>query len=78
MAVFLETSEELREKLHPHALKRLEEWQAEVKQEIPQLVELTLEQINADLSRYLEDTEKTRIKKGDRVLFKRAKGHGSC
>lgn len=63
MAEILEPSEELREKLHPHALKRLEEWRAEVNQEIPQLVELTLEEINADLSRYLEDTEKTRIKK---------------
>lgn len=63
MAEILEPSEKLREKLHPPALKRLQEWLAGVKQEIPQLLGLTLEEINADLSRYLQDTERTRIKK---------------
>jgi hypothetical protein len=59
----LEPGDELRKKLHPHVLKRLEEWRAEIKQKIPEVAELTIEEINADVSRYLEDAEKTELQR---------------
>ncbi|MFC1956595.1 hypothetical protein ACFLWZ_08830, partial [Chloroflexota bacterium] len=63
MTEILEPSDELRKRLHPHAMKRLEKLRSEIMLEIPQLVELTLEQINADIGQYLEGTEKIRIQK---------------
>ena len=75
MAEILEPDDELRKKLHPHALKRLEEWRAEIKQKIPEVAELTMEEINADVSRYLEDAERTELQRyHDEIL----RWLGSC
>jgi len=45
-------------RLHPHALKRFNDWKAEIIREVPQLDHLDIHEINADINTHLKDTEK--------------------
>jgi hypothetical protein len=45
-------------RLNSHALKRFNDWQDRIMREAPQLRQLSMEQIKADLDTYLDDDEK--------------------
>ena len=44
-------------RLHPHALKRLNDFKVEIFNDVPQLEQLTVDEFNADLNTYLNDNE---------------------
>ncbi len=46
-------------RLSPYALKRFNDWKAEIIREVPQLEQLTLDEFNADINTYLNDDEKS-------------------
>jgi hypothetical protein len=50
-------------RLHPYALKRFNDWKAEVFNEVPQLEQLTIDEFNAHINTYLNETEKDRAAK---------------
>jgi len=54
---------EYKKRLNPHALKRLSDWQDRILREVPELGELTREQLTADLDTYLHDGEKVEFSK---------------
>jgi hypothetical protein len=54
---------EYKERLNPYALKRFSDWQERVLSEVPQLRQLTIEQLNADPDTYLRDDEKVEFSK---------------
>ena len=54
---------EYKERLNSHALKRFNDWQERILREVPQLRQLTIEQLNADLDTYLHDNEKVEFSK---------------
>jgi len=47
-----------KERLNSHALKRFNDWQDRIMRETPQLRQLNIEQIRADLATYLHDNER--------------------
>jgi hypothetical protein len=49
------------QKLHSHALERLNDWRNRIMREAPQLRQLTVEQLGADLSAYLHDNERDEL-----------------
>ncbi|MFC1929939.1 hypothetical protein ACFLW6_03660 [Chloroflexota bacterium] len=55
-------------RLHPHALKRFNDWKAKIFNEVPQLEQITLDEVSADINIYLNDGEKSRaVKMEDNV-----------
>jgi hypothetical protein len=54
---------EYKERLNHHALKRFNDWQEHILSKVPQLRQLTVEQLNADLDTYLHDNEKVEFSK---------------
>jgi hypothetical protein len=52
-----------KERLNSHALKRFNDWQEHILGKVPQLRQLTVEQLNADLDTYLHDNEKVEFSK---------------
>jgi len=54
---------EYKERLNPNALKRFNDWQERILGKVPQLRQLTEEQLNADLDTYLHDNEKVEFSK---------------
>ena len=50
-----------KERLNPHALKRYNDWQDRITTKIPQLRQLNIEQIRADLDTYLDDNERLEL-----------------
>jgi hypothetical protein len=51
------------ERIHPHALKRLNDWRSDIGGAVPQLEQATLDEINVDVNTYLDDDEKGNFKK---------------
>ncbi|MFB0556447.1 MAG: hypothetical protein ACETVW_01120 [Dehalococcoidia bacterium] len=47
-----------KERLNSHALERFNDWQDRIMREAPQLRQLNIEQIRADLDTYLHDNER--------------------
>ena len=47
-----------KERLTPHALKRFNDWQERILTEVPQVRQLTTEQLDTHLDSYLRDDEK--------------------
>jgi len=62
MVRVLDPDEKSKKEIHPHALKRFRDWQDEVEREVPQLVELTDSELNADVARYLTEDEQAEAK----------------
>jgi len=58
MVQILSLKPEDEERLNSHALKRFNDWQDRIIREVPQLRQLSIEQIKADLDTYLDDDEK--------------------
>ncbi len=54
---------EYKERLNHCALKRFNDWQERILSKAPQLRQLTIEQLNADLDAYLHDNEKVEFSK---------------
>jgi len=54
---------EYKERLNSYALKRFNDWQEHILSKAPQLRQLTIEQLNADLDTYLHDDEKVEFGK---------------
>ena len=52
---FLNPEDEKR--LHPHALKRFNDFSTEIFNEVPQLEHLNIDEINTDLNTHLNDNE---------------------
>ena len=50
-------------RLHPHALKRFDDFRTEISGEIPQLEQLTISEINAEINANLNDEEQARAAK---------------
>lgn len=50
-------------RLHPYALQCLKDWRAETLRLVPQLGKLGIEDVNSDLSSYLDEDERTRATK---------------
>jgi len=50
-------------RLNPHALERFNNWQDRIMRELPQLRQLSIEQLNADLNTYLHDNEQVEFSK---------------
>jgi hypothetical protein len=50
-------------RLAPHALQRVNDWEDRIVKEIPQLCQLTVEEIMADLENHLDASEKSKLKK---------------
>lgn len=49
-------------RLAPHALQRVNDWEDRIVREIPQLCQLTVEEITADLENHLDASEKSKLK----------------
>ncbi len=62
MVRVLDPDEKSKKEIHPHALKRFRDWQNEVEREVPQLVDLTDSEFNADVARYLTEDEQAEAK----------------
>jgi hypothetical protein len=54
---------EFKERLNPHALKRFSDWLEHILTEVPQIGQLTEEQLNADLDAYLNNDERIEFSK---------------
>jgi len=54
---------EYKGRLNPGALKRFSDWQERILTEVPQIRQLTEEQLNADLDTYLHENEKVEFRK---------------
>jgi len=54
---------EIKKGLHPHALHRFMEWLQGIFTEVPQLKQLTIGEVDADLNTYLNDADKAWAKK---------------
>jgi hypothetical protein len=66
---------EYEKRLHPHTLKRFNDWKAEIINEVPELEQLTIDKFNTDMNTYLNDEEKSRaVKYRDNV----SKWLGKC
>ena len=50
-------------KLHSYALKRFNDWKVALLDEVPQLYQLDIDAVNADINTYLSEEEKARVKK---------------
>ena len=61
--IFFGLKNEDEKRLHPHALKRFNDWKAEIVREMPQLDHLDTHEINADINACLDDDEKARAAK---------------
>jgi hypothetical protein len=61
MVEILSLKPEDEQRLHSHALKRLNDWRNRIMREAPQLRQLTIEQLGADLNTYLHDNEKDEL-----------------
>ena len=60
--LFALTKKEDETRIHPHALKRLNEFKAEVLREVPEIGNLDIEQFNTDVNVYLDDSEIAKAK----------------
>ena len=58
MVQILSLKPEDEERLNSHALKRFNDWQDRIMREAPQIRQLSIEQMKADLDTYLHDNEK--------------------
>lgn len=58
MVQILSLKPEDEERLNSHALKRFNDWQDRIMREAPQIRQLSIEQMKADLDTYLYDNEK--------------------
>lgn len=63
MIEILSLKSEDKEKLHSYALKRFNDWHDSILCKAPQLRQLTIEQISADLNTYLHDNERVEFNK---------------
>ena len=63
MAEIFALKPEDEKKLHSYALKRLRDWTEDLVREVPQLGQLDIDEINADINAYLNDDEKARVMK---------------
>jgi len=54
--------------LYPHAQKRFNDWKEELNKEVPELGELTIEEITADVNDHLDDNEKTWATKYEEIM----------
>lgn len=61
MVEILALKPEDEQRLHSHALKRLNDWRDRIMREAPQLRQLTIERLAADLSIYLNDKERDEL-----------------
>ena len=61
-AIFFINPEE-EKRLHPHALKRFNDFRTEIYNRLPQLEHLTIDEINTDLNTHLNEDEKARAAK---------------
>jgi len=59
--LFLNPEDE--KKLHPHALKRFDDWRKEIFNEVPHPEKLTIDEFNADINTYLNDADKAKAAK---------------
>ena len=57
MIEILSLKPEDKERLNSHALKRLYDWQAEIPSKVPQLRQLSVEQVKNDLATHLDENE---------------------
>jgi hypothetical protein len=58
MVEILALKPEVEQRLHSYALKRLKDWRDRIMREVPQLRQLTVEQLAADLGTFLNDNER--------------------
>ena len=58
MIEILSLKPEDKARLNSHALERLDDWQDQIVREVPQLRQLNVEQIRADLDTYLPENER--------------------
>jgi len=63
MTEILSLGPKYKERLNPGALKRFSDWQEHILREVPQVRQLTIEQLNTDLDTYLRDDEKVEFSK---------------
>ena len=63
MSAILTLKTEDAKRLNPHALKRFNDWQDRILNKVPQLRQLGIEQIRADLNIYLYDNERIEFNK---------------
>jgi hypothetical protein len=61
MVEILSLKPEDEQRLHSYALKRLNDWRDRIMREAPQLRQLTIEQLGADLNTYLHDNERDEL-----------------
>ena len=58
-AIFILNPED-EKRLHPYALKCFNDWKAEIFNEVPQLEQLTIDEINTNINTYLNNDEQAR------------------
>ena len=63
MIEILSLKHEDKERLNSHALKRLNDWQAEILSKVPQLRQFSLEQVKNDLATHLDKSEIAELNK---------------
>ena len=63
MAKILVLKPDDEKRVHPYALKRLSDWRAEILHDIPQLDQLEIDEINADVNAQLNEDERARARK---------------
>ena len=63
MAEILALNPSDEERIHPRAVKRLGDWKAGIARDVPQLEELSLEEIQRDLDHHLSEEEQVRLAK---------------
>ncbi len=69
LAEIFNLNPEIKKGLHPHALKRFDDWIVEIFNEVPQLGQLTIDEINVDINTCLNNDEKARATKYRAVVI---------
>lgn len=54
--------------LYPHAQRRFNDWKEELNKEVPELEELTIEEIRADINEHPDDDEKAQVRKDEESI----------
>jgi hypothetical protein len=70
----LSLKSEDKQRLHSYALKRLNDWQGSILSKVPQLRQLSIEQLSADLNTYLNDNARVEFNNCLADITKRLSG----
>lgn len=68
MAEMFALEPDVEKRVHPHALKRLKEWKADIIREVPHIERASMDELNTDVNKYLSDEEKIKFRKSQNKI----------